>query len=64
VIFAGPVSGFGMNPARSFASSFPANIWTGFWIYALVPVAGMLLAAEVYLLLKEKNSHQFFTSIK
>ena len=27
VILAGPVSGFGMNPARSFASALPAHIW-------------------------------------
>jgi aquaporin Z len=49
VIVAGPVSGFGMNPARSLASAIPSHTWTAFWIYALVPVASMLLAAEVYL---------------
>jgi aquaporin Z len=48
VIVAGPVSGFGMNPARSLASAIPSNIWTAFWIYALVPVASMLLATEVF----------------
>lgn len=52
VIVAGPVSGFGMNPARSFASALPANIWTAFWIYALIPFAGMLSAAEIFLLYK------------
>lgn len=56
VIVAGPVSGFGMNPARTFASALPANTWTGFWIYLLMPVAGMLTAAETYLLVKKKNS--------
>jgi aquaporin Z len=55
VIFAGPVSGFGMNPARSFASAFSANIWTSFWIYLFVPFAGMLLAAEFYLFVQKKN---------
>jgi aquaporin Z len=49
VIVAGPVSGFGMNPARSFASAFPSGIWTAFWIYAIVPIAGMLTAAEFFL---------------
>ncbi len=49
VITAGPVSGFGMNPARSFASAFPAQIWTSFWIYIIMPLAGMLAAAEVFL---------------
>ena len=49
VTFAGPVSGFGMNPARSLASAIPSHTWTAFWIYAVVPVVSMLLAAEVYL---------------
>jgi aquaporin Z len=55
VIVAGPISGFGMNPARTFASALPANVWTGFWIYVIVPVAGMLTAAEFYLLVKKKH---------
>ena len=52
VIVAGPISGFGMNPARSFASALPAHTWTSFWIYLLAPFAGMLLSTEVYFLLK------------
>ena len=53
VIVAGPISGFGMNPARSFASALPANVWTAFWIYLITPFAGMLSAAEVYLFSKK-----------
>lgn len=49
VIVAGPVSGFGMNPARSFASALPSGIWTAFWIYLLAPVTGMLSAAEFFI---------------
>jgi aquaporin Z len=52
VIFAGPVSGFGMNPTRSFASAFAANIYTSFWIYLFVPFAGMLAAAECFIRIK------------
>lgn len=44
-----PFSGMSMNPARSLASAFPAQLWTGFWIYLTAPVLGMLLAAETYL---------------
>jgi aquaporin Z len=55
VIVAGPISGFGMNPARSLASALPANIWTAFWIYLFVPFAGMLLAAEFYLFVGSKS---------
>jgi aquaporin Z len=49
VIIAGPISGFGMNPARTFASALPANIWTAFWIYITAPIAGMLLATEFFI---------------
>lgn len=48
VIVAGPVSGFGMNPARSFASALPSGIYTAFWIYFFCPVAGMMAAVILY----------------
>ncbi|HKY70692.1 MAG TPA: aquaporin [Nitrospira sp.] len=44
-----PLSGMSMNPARSFASALPANVWSAFWVYLTAPLAGMLLAAECYL---------------
>ena len=43
-----PLSGMSMNPARSFASALPANLWTDFWVYLTAPLLGMLLAAECY----------------
>jgi len=55
VIFAGPVSGFGMNPARTFASALPAHTWTAFWIYMIVPFAGMLSAAEFFVWLQKSR---------
>lgn len=58
VILAGPVSGFGMNPARSFASALPAGMWTSFWIYCTMPFAGMLAAAEFFLLVQRKMAAQ------
>jgi aquaporin Z len=48
ITFEAPLSGFGMNPARSFASAFPADIWTAFWIYLVVPPVGMLAATGMY----------------
>ncbi|OUL32880.1 aquaporin [Nostoc sp. 106C] len=48
VFFEAPLSGFGMNPARSLASALPAHIWTAFWLYVIVPPVGMLLASGVY----------------
>ncbi|MFM2304861.1 MAG: hypothetical protein RLZZ135_2273 [Cyanobacteriota bacterium] len=48
VTFEAPLSGFGMNPARSLASALLANVWTAFWLYAIVPPIGMLAAAALY----------------
>ena len=59
VIVAGPVSGFGMNPARSLASAIPANIWTAFWIYIVMPLAGMILAAEFFLYVQRTRRNSF-----
>lgn len=56
VILAGPVSGFGMNPARSFASAFPSGIWNSFWIYLVMPFAGMLSSAELFLLYRKRTN--------
>ena len=43
-----PLSGMSMNPARTFASAWPAHLWTAFWVYLTAPPIGMLLAAEMY----------------
>jgi len=43
-----PLSGMSMNPARTFASALPAQLWTDYWLYLLAPLSGMLLAAECY----------------
>jgi aquaporin Z len=56
VFFEAPLSGFGMNPARTFASALPSGIWTSIWIYFTAAPLGMLLAAQGYLLVKEHNS--------
>jgi aquaporin Z len=42
------VSGFSVNPARSFSSAFFASIWQGIWIYLAAPCLGMLAAAAIY----------------
>lgn len=56
VTFEAPFSGFGMNPARTFASALPSGIWTGIWIYFTAAPVGMLLAAQGYLLVKDRES--------
>lgn len=55
VYVTGPISGFGMNPARTLASAIPAGIYTEFWIYMLCPTIGMLLSAELYVNVKNKK---------
>lgn len=64
VIVAGPISGFGMNPARSLASALPANIWTAFWIYLFVPFVGMLVAAELYLFVEKRKLNDHYPKNK
>ena len=44
-----PVSGMSMNPARTFGSALPAQLWESLWIYLTAPPLGMLLAADTYL---------------
>jgi aquaporin Z len=44
-----PISGMSMNPARTLASAVAAQEWTALWVYFTAPLAGMLLAAQVYL---------------
>lgn len=48
ITLAAPISGMSMNPARSFASAFPAMLWNGLWIYFTAPPLGMLAAAMLY----------------
>jgi aquaporin Z len=45
-----PISGMSMNPARSVASAYPGSHWNHIWIYFLAPIAGMLSAAQAYVL--------------
>jgi aquaporin Z len=51
-----PYSGMSMNPARTFASALPAQIWTALWVYFTAPPLGMLLAAELYV--RQYGIHQ------
>jgi glycerol uptake facilitator-like aquaporin len=45
-----------MNPARSFGPAVAANVWDAHWVYWVGPIAGALLAAAVYELLREPTT--------
>ena len=46
--FCTPLSGYSVNPARSFSSALFARIWDGIWIYFFAPGLGMLAAAALF----------------
>src|SRR5262245_12003096 len=48
IFVATPLSGMSMNPARSFASALGSSQFQFLWIYFTAPVAGMLLAGELF----------------
>ncbi len=48
VLLFAPVSGFSINPARTFGSAVFANIWTAEWLYFTAPVLGMFCSAEIF----------------
>jgi aquaporin Z len=50
-----PLSGMSLNPARSFGSALTAGQWDGMWLYFTAPVLAMLLAVEVYRIMRERR---------
>lgn len=47
-----PLSGMSMNPARTLASALPGGPWRALWVYLVAPPLGMLLAVELYRLVR------------
>jgi aquaporin Z len=52
VTIAAPLSGVSLNPARTTASALVAHRWEFVWIYYTAPLAGMLLAAALFVRLR------------
>lgn len=56
-MFAGPISGASMNPARSIAPALISGHTEHLWIYIAAPVAGAALAIPIYKLLHPNNQY-------
>lgn len=56
VLFAAPLTGAGLNPARSLGPALFTGTLSIFWVYLLGPVAGATLAVPVYRLMRKKES--------
>lgn len=51
-LFAGPISGASMNPARSLAPALLSGTWEAQWLYIAGPVLGALAGAMLYVLIR------------
>jgi aquaporin Z len=60
IVFLAPVSGFSINPARTFGSAVFARVWTAGWIYFTAPLLGMFGAAEVYARAAAGSGREYF----
>jgi len=54
-MFAGPVTGASMNPARSIAPAIAAGNFENLWIYISAPIIGAVLGVMVSMYLKKDN---------
>jgi aquaporin Z len=54
-MFAGPITGASMNPARSIAPAVVSGNMSELWIYILAPIIGAILASLTWLFMKEEE---------
>jgi aquaporin NIP len=54
-LFAGPVCGASMNPARPLAPALVSGKTTGLWIYLLAPVIGAVVAVPACICVRHKG---------
>jgi MIP family channel proteins len=56
-LFAGPISGASMNPARSLGPAFASFTWTAQWVYLTAPFLGAVAGAFIYQWVREAGQH-------
>jgi aquaporin Z len=54
-LWAAPVSGASMNPARSFGPALVSGDWSSFWAYLIGPAVGALLAVVFAMILRGRG---------
>ncbi len=54
-LWAAPVSGVSMNPARSFGPALVSGDWSSYWVYVLGPLIGALIAVGFAVILRGRG---------
>jgi aquaporin Z len=54
-LWAAPVSGTSMNPARSFGPALVSGDWSSFWVYVIGPLIGALIAVVFAMILRGRG---------
>ena len=57
-MFAGPISGASMNPARSLGPALVSGTWESQWIYVVGPLVGAVLGALCYQFIRGWNQRR------
>ena len=54
-LWASPISGASMNPARTFGPDLVSTTFTGYWVYVAGPIAGAVLAVGIAFILRGRG---------